>query len=113
MTDTGITDAGNVTPLPVEAKRRDTTAALRQRRSRAKRKPRSAIPLAPITRVTQPGKRSGIKADVTVAHSSSHPGQREIVTAPKRTNYCRGRYRLRALRWASDSTFGTPRRAVR
>jgi hypothetical protein len=87
MTDTSITDAGNVMPLPVKAKRRDTTAALRQRRSHAKRKPRLAIPLALITRVTQPEKRSGIKADVTVAHPSSHPGQRESVTAPMRTNY--------------------------
>jgi hypothetical protein len=43
MTDTSITD--NVTPLrPTKAKRTDNTAALRQRRSRAKRKLSVTVP---------------------------------------------------------------------
>jgi hypothetical protein len=44
MTDTSITDAGNVTPLPVKTKRTDSTAALRQRRSREKQSGQSAPP---------------------------------------------------------------------
>jgi hypothetical protein len=45
MTDTSITDACNVTPLPVKKKRADSTAALRQRRSRAKRKQSVTVPV--------------------------------------------------------------------
>jgi hypothetical protein len=52
MTDS-ITEsvAGNVTPLPVKTKRTDSTAALRQRRRRAKRK--TGL-LANCCRVRQP-----------------------------------------------------------
>jgi hypothetical protein len=80
MTDTSITDAGNVTPLPVKAKRRDATAALRQRRSRARRK--RTIP-ATVEQTAQPEKPSGIKADVTVSAARPY-----AVTVPsRRTNY--------------------------
>jgi hypothetical protein len=56
-----------VTPLRPKTKGRDNTAALRQRRSRAKRKPRTdvrATTTAPILATERP---SEIKADVTVA----------------------------------------------
>ena len=80
MTGTSVTDAGNVTPLPVKAKRRDTTAALRQRRSRAKRK---RVIRAPSAQIAPSEKPSNIKADVTIAH-----GDTRAVTAPSlRTNY--------------------------
>jgi hypothetical protein len=81
MTDTSITD--NVTPLRrTKAKRTDNTAALRQRRSRAKRK---APVTAPISQrksalVEKP---SNIKADVTVARDLAQAP----VTQSRRTNY--------------------------
>jgi hypothetical protein len=56
MTDTSAT--ASVTPLPVKAKRADNTAALRQRRRRAKRKPGTHVTATTIERVTQPGKTS-------------------------------------------------------
>jgi hypothetical protein len=65
--------------------RTDNTAALRQRRSRAKRKVSVTATVSQLKSelVEKP---SDIKADVTVAYPSTHAGHREIVTAPKRTN---------------------------
>jgi hypothetical protein len=63
MTDTSVTD--NVRPLPVKARRTDNTAALRQRRHRAKRKPGLPASATTIARVSQSGKPSKINADVT------------------------------------------------
>jgi hypothetical protein len=87
MTDTSITDAGNVTPLPVKAKRCDTTAALRQRRSRAKRKRVTPVPAAVIAQIAQPGKPNRIKADVTVSYPKTYAADVTAVTLPRRTNY--------------------------
>jgi hypothetical protein len=39
-----------------------------------------------IARIAQPGRPDEIKADVMVAHPSTHSCPCEIVTAPKRTN---------------------------
>jgi hypothetical protein len=65
----------NVTPLrPANARRADNTAALRQRRSRAKRKPGLPVSATAIARVAQPGKSSKIKADVTAAPALATPG---------------------------------------
>jgi hypothetical protein len=79
-----IQETNVVTPLrPAKAKRADNTAALRQRRSRAKRKLERTVAATTIAQVTHPGKPSGIKADVTVAR-----GETPAVTAPSgRTNY--------------------------
>jgi hypothetical protein len=82
MTDTSITD--NVTPLPVKTERRDSTAALRQRRSREKRKRTIRATVAQTAQLEKP---SGIKADVTVAHSGAHAVDVTAVTPTKRTNY--------------------------
>jgi hypothetical protein len=74
-----IQDTNVVTPLrPTKAKRTDNTAALRQRRSRAKRK-------APVSQrksglVEKP---SNIKADLTVARDLAQAP----VTQSRRTNY--------------------------
>ena len=58
-------DTDNVTPLrPTKAKRADNTAALRQRRSRAKRKPSVTAPAA--VQISGVEKANEIKADVTV-----------------------------------------------
>jgi hypothetical protein len=54
MTDTSTTD--NVMPLPVKTKRADNTAALRQRRSRAKRKRVTPVPATVIAQIAQPEK---------------------------------------------------------
>ena len=82
-----IQETNVVTPLRPKTKGRDNTAALRQRRSRAKRKPYVTMPAAKPVQISGSEKANEIKADVTVAHPSAHAGQREIVTAPKRTNY--------------------------
>jgi hypothetical protein len=83
-----IQETDVVTPLrPAKGKRTDNTAALRQRRSRAKRKRVTPVPATAIAQFAQPGKPNEINADVTVAQPSMHVVRREIVTAPKRTNY--------------------------
>jgi hypothetical protein len=82
-----IQETNVVTPLrPAKAKRADNTAALRQRRSRAKRKSGSAI-RAPIAQVSQPEKPSGFKADVTVLHPTGHAVDVTAVTPSRCTNY--------------------------
>jgi hypothetical protein len=77
-------DTDNVTALrPAKAKRVDNTAALRQRRSRAKRKRVTPVPATAIAQIAQQEKANEIKADVTVAG-----GDTRAVTAPsRRTNY--------------------------
>jgi hypothetical protein len=78
-----IQETNVVTPLRPKTKGRDNTAALRQRRSRAKRKPGTSIACAPSAEIAQQGKANEIKADVTVAR-----GDTRAVTAPsRRTNY--------------------------
>ncbi len=81
MTDTSITD--NVTPLRPKTKGRDNTAALRQRRSRAKRKRVTPVPATAIAPTAQTQKPSKINADVTVARDL---GQAPV-TQSRRTNY--------------------------
>jgi hypothetical protein len=81
MTDTSITD--NVTPLRrTKAKRTDNTAALRQRRSPAKRKPSVTTPVnqSKSGLVEKP---SNIKADITVARDLAQAP----VTQSRRTNH--------------------------
>jgi hypothetical protein len=79
-----IQETNVVTPLlPAKTKRTDSTAALRQRRSRAKRKSSTAGPAAKPVQISGLEKANEIKADVTVAH-----GDTRAVTAPsRRTNY--------------------------
>jgi hypothetical protein len=84
VTDTRITDAGNVRPLPVKAKRTDNTAALRQRRSRAKRKRITPVPATAIAQIAQPEKPSKINADVTVSCREMGAAN---VTPSRRSNY--------------------------
>jgi hypothetical protein len=72
-----IQESNVVTPLRPKTKRTDNTAAERQRRRRQRKR---VTPMPPVT-VTP------VTPDVTVAHPSTHAGQREIVTAPKLTNY--------------------------
>ena len=64
-------DTDNVRPLPVKTKRTDSTAALRQRRSRAKRKRVTPVPTTAVAQIAQPEKPSKIKADVTVARRAA------------------------------------------
>jgi hypothetical protein len=62
-------DTDNVTPLrSAKAKRADNTAALRQLRSRAKRKRGTPIIRAPNAQIAQQEKPNENKARVTVAH---------------------------------------------
>jgi hypothetical protein len=78
-------DADNVVmPLrPTKAKRADNTAALRQRRSRAKRKPSVTAPAAKPVQISGLEKANEIKADVTVSRAANITD-----AAPsKRTNY--------------------------
>jgi hypothetical protein len=79
-----IQETNVVTPLrPAKAKRADNTAALRQRRSRAKRKRVTPVPATAIAQIAQEEKANEIKADVTAAR-----GDTRAVTAPsRRTNY--------------------------
>jgi hypothetical protein len=103
-----------VTPLrPARAKRADNAAALHQRRSRAKRKRVTPVPVMAITQVTHPGKPSEIKADVTVARGEAR-GETRSVTAPsRRVNYALVVIAYGFFALASQSTYGTPRRATR
>jgi hypothetical protein len=79
-----IQETDVVTPLrPARAKRADNTAALRQRRSRAKRKSSTGAPAAKPVQISGLEKANEIKADVTTAR-----GDTRAVTAPsRRTNY--------------------------
>jgi hypothetical protein len=79
-----IQETHAVTPLrPARAKRADNTAALRQRRSRAKRKSSTGAPAAKSVQISGLEKANEIKADVTAAR-----GDTRAVTAPsRRTNY--------------------------
>jgi hypothetical protein len=79
-----IQETDVVTPLrPARAKRADNTAALRQRRSRAKRKSSAGAPAAKPVQITGLEKTNEIKADVTAER-----GDTRAVTAPsRRTNY--------------------------
>jgi hypothetical protein len=79
-----IQETDVVTPLrPARAKRADNTAALRQRRSRAKRKSSTGAPAAKPVQISGLEKGNEIKADVTAAR-----GDTRAVTAPsRRTNY--------------------------
>jgi hypothetical protein len=71
MTDTSTAD--NLTPLrPAKARRADNTAALRQRRRRAKRKPERPVPATTIARVSQSGKPSKINTAVTAPPPPQH-----------------------------------------
>jgi hypothetical protein len=100
-----IQETNVVTPLrPAKAKRADDTAALRQRRSRGKRKSGAAI-RAPIAQVSQPEKPSGFKADVTVSRPTGHAVDVTAVTPSRCTNYAP---RMASFCLASGSTFGTP-----
>jgi hypothetical protein len=80
-------DTDNVTPLPVKAKRTDNTAALRHRRSRAKRKRGPTVTPALLGQITQQEKPSRIKAYVTVLHPRTHAADVTAVTPSRRTNY--------------------------
>jgi hypothetical protein len=78
-----IQETNVVTPLRPKTKSRGNTAALRQRRSRAKRKSSTAGPAAKPVQISRLEKANEIKADVTVAR-----GDTRAVTAPsRRTNY--------------------------
>jgi hypothetical protein len=79
-----IRETDVVTPLrPAKAKRADNTAALRQRRSRAKRKSSTGASAAKPVQISGLEKANEIKADVTVARVATR-----AVTAPsRRTNY--------------------------
>jgi hypothetical protein len=81
MTDTSAT--ASVTPLPVKAKRADTTAALRQRRRRARRKPGLPVSATTTARVSQSGKPSKINAAVTTPPARQHVA--DVTPAPART----------------------------
>jgi hypothetical protein len=78
MTDTSITD--NVTPLPIKPKR-DSTAALRQRRRRAKRRLSVTAPHQSKSGLAELP--SNINADVTPLALAPHV----IAVRSKRTNY--------------------------
>jgi hypothetical protein len=80
-----IQETNVVTPLrPAKAKRADNTAALRQRRSRAKRKSSVTAPAAKPVQISGFEKTNEIKADVTAARGDNT----RAVTAPsRRTNY--------------------------
>jgi hypothetical protein len=56
---------------PAKAKRADNTAALRQRRSRAKRKPSVMTPAAKPLQISGSEQINEIKADVTVAQRAA------------------------------------------
>jgi hypothetical protein len=79
-----IQETNVVTPLRPKTKRVDNTAAERQRRRRQRKgvTPVRAVTVTPVTPVT-----AHVTPDVTGAHPTTHAGEREIVTAPKRTNY--------------------------
>jgi hypothetical protein len=79
-----IQETNVVTPLrPAKAKRADNTTALRQRRSRAKRKPSVTAQAAKPVQISGLEKANEIKGDVTVARDDAR-----AVTAPsRRTNY--------------------------
>jgi hypothetical protein len=80
-----IQEANVVTPLrPAKAKRADNTAALRQRRSRAKRKRLIRATMAQTALLENPSK---IKPDVTVSHPRTHAADVTAVTPSRRTNY--------------------------
>ena len=79
-----IQETNVVTPLPVKTKRADNTAALRQRRSRAKRKRVTPVPTTAVAQIAQPEKPSKIKADVTLTPA---PVRAVAVTPSRRTNY--------------------------
>jgi hypothetical protein len=67
-----IQETNVVTPLrPAKAKRADNTAALRQRRSRAKRKRVTPVPATAIAQIAQEEKANEIKADVTAARGDT------------------------------------------
>jgi hypothetical protein len=72
MTDTDIVD--NVTPLrPAKAKRADNTAALRQRRSRAKRKSGPTVTPASLGQITQREKPNENNVRVTAVTANEAP----------------------------------------
>jgi hypothetical protein len=79
-----IQETNVVTPLRPKTKRMDNTAAERQRRRRQRKRvtPTPTVTVAPVTPVMAP-----VTPDVTGAHPTTHAGEREIVTAPKRANY--------------------------
>jgi hypothetical protein len=66
-----IRETDVVTPLrPAKAKRADNTSALRQRRSRVKRKRVTPVPATAIAQIAQPGKPNKNNVCVTVARSA-------------------------------------------
>jgi hypothetical protein len=71
-------DTDNVTPLrPAKAKRADNTAALRQRRSRAKRKRVTPVPAAAIAQIAQPEKPNENDVQVTVSQRRNERRRRD------------------------------------
>jgi hypothetical protein len=71
-----IQETNVVTPLrPAKAKRADNTAALRQRRSRAKRKSSTGAPAAKSVQISGLEKANEIKADVTAARGTHAPSR--------------------------------------
>jgi hypothetical protein len=80
-----IQETNVVTPLRrTKAKRADNTAALRQRRSRAKRK---RVTPVPATTIAQRGKPNEINADVTVAPAPVRVIPHAATVPSWRTNY--------------------------
>jgi hypothetical protein len=100
----------NVTPLPVKTKRADNTAALRQRRSRAKRK---RVIRAQTSQIAQFEKPSRIKADVTVSRGAKNAADVTDVAPPRRTNYALVVIAYGFFLLGIGITYGTPRRAAR
>jgi hypothetical protein len=67
-------DTDNVTPLPVKAKCADNTAALRQRRSRAKRKSGPTVTPASFGQITQREKPNENNVRVTAVTAARRAG---------------------------------------
>jgi hypothetical protein len=82
-----IQDTNIVTPLRPKTKGRDNTAALRQRRSRAKRKASITAPAAKPVQISGSEKINEIKADVTVSRGVTNSTDVTVAQRATRTNY--------------------------